>query len=64
MHSHASSAVLPSGATAPFVHWAHSELPVTDLKVSSAHSVHGPPSGPVHPALQEQAAAATLAAGE
>ena len=40
------------------------EFPVPDLYVPPKHCVHVPPSGPLDPALQMQAATAVLPAGE
>jgi hypothetical protein len=42
----------------------HTALPSVFLKVSAMQAEHGPPFGPVYPALQVQSTAASLALGE
>jgi hypothetical protein len=44
-------------------HAAHSPEPEAFLYVPTAHAAHGPPSGPVYPALHAQSVAAVLPAG-
>ena len=43
-------------------HAPHGALPLLDLNVPTAQATHGPPSGPVYPALHRHAASAALAA--
>lgn len=45
-------------------HVEHAPGPVSALYVPVAHSEHGPPSGPVEPALHEQAVRAALPGGD
>ena len=42
----------------------HATGPETILYLPSANAVHGPPSGPLYPALHEQSARVSLPAGE
>jgi hypothetical protein len=42
----------------------HPALPLAILYIPTPHIKHGPPSGPVYPALQVQSATASLAMGE
>lgn len=48
----------------PAPHGVHVALPVVLLYFPVVHAVHVPPSGPVYPALQVQAARAELVLGE
>jgi hypothetical protein len=45
-------------------HATHAEVPLAILYVPAPHGEHGPPSGPVYPALQEQPTDAVVIAGE
>jgi len=56
--------VLPAGELESAGQPTQPELPVPNLYVPPKHCVHVPPSGPLDPALQMQAAKAVLAAGE
>ena len=59
------AAVAPSAPEyAPAPQFVHVILPIASLYVPAAHGEHTPPSGPVNPALQAQAAAAVLELGE
>lgn len=48
----------------PAGHFLQAPAPGTVLYLPAGHVSHGPPSGPVKPALQVQAEAAALLAGE
>ena len=52
------------GEKVPIPQSLHVALPEAALNLPATHSEHGPPLQPVAPALQEQAAATVLAAGE
>jgi hypothetical protein len=62
---HAAAAVAPMVVEyVPVRQSVHAALPVAILYFPAAHGAHTPPSGPVDPALQVQAAGAKLAIGE
>ena len=48
----------------PAVQGVHAALPVAVLKVPATHAEHGPPLGPVYPALQIQAVTTVLEIGD
>ena len=56
------AAAVPEYVPAP--QFSHSALPLAILYVPATQAEHGPPSGPVYPALQVQAVAAELVLGE
>lgn len=63
--AHAGQVLAPAVAeNVPAAQSVHAKLPLLVLYWPAAHAEHGPPSAPVYPALQAQAAAAELALGE
>ena len=58
------AASLAAGELDPEGQSLHDPAPVDDLYLPTEHAKHGPPSGPVKPALHRQSDTASLAAGE
>lgn len=59
--THAEQEVPPSGEERLPSHAVHSDVPMLFLNVCRAQAVHGPPFGPVYPAMQRQSVAKVLA---
>jgi len=62
LQTHAVIAVLPTGERELGGQRSHAMFPVTDLYEPAKHCTHGPPFGPLDPALQIQAAIVVLPA--
>jgi len=64
LHTQSEDVSLPEGELEPEGQLLHDPAPDPALNVPAGHAVHGPPFGPVKPALHAQSEEASLWAGE